>query len=120
MLVQKQQRPKCLILRAGRHMPPDREVREERFHLRAAKQGRMPKALGPLVEMNVRTDPANVTVFGAMSVAFHAQTVADLFEQLHGGFLPCKGTEILFAAGRTQTRRQLRLRGQPAGKALGC
>ncbi len=65
-------------------MPPDREMREERFHLGGTKQGWMLETLGRLVEMNVRTDPADVTLFGTVRVAFDAQTVADLFEQFHG------------------------------------
>jgi hypothetical protein len=56
------------------------------------------KTLGGLVEANVRFDPAEVARFGFQGEAAQAGDVADLVEELQGGFHP-RGVPITAAAG---------------------
>jgi hypothetical protein len=84
-------------------MPLDGQMRQEALDLGCAERDRMAKPLDGFMEMDVLSDPADITLFRALGVAFHAQTIPDLFEQFHRSFLLREFARALFAVWYSQT-----------------
>jgi hypothetical protein len=68
--------------------------------------GRKAESIGLFVKADVLTGPADVTLFGTVGVAFHAQTVTHLIEKFHGRFFPREWFPTIFARRWTQTIRR--------------
>jgi hypothetical protein len=81
-LVEEQQRRQRLVLRGSRHLPIDRQVREERLDLRGGHVRRVALA----VEKDETAHPEQVLLLGAATVVQRAQLVAHLVEQPRPGF----------------------------------
>jgi hypothetical protein len=101
-------------------VPLDGEMGKETLDLSGAERGGVPEAVRLLVKVDVLADPANVTLLRAVGVTFQAQSVADLFEEFHGGSFPCEFARTIFADRLTQPALYECFRSHQPVKALPC
>jgi hypothetical protein len=80
LLIEEEQGGQGLVLRGGRDLALDGEVRQKRFDLGRAHRARMT----PSMKQDKSTDPLQVLLLGAVAVVQRAQLVAHLLEQARG------------------------------------